>query len=327
MPATVTIAITAYNAERTIERALKSALSQTIGPLEIVVVDDGSTDDTAAIVAQFAAQQPLIRLIRHDGNLGVAVARNRLVAEARGDMIAFFDDDDESLPRRLDVQLHRILEYEDRLEHDDRTGETLIVCHTARRQVFPKGRRHVEAAIGSHFDLPAPYGAEMVQKILAGRRVRNGYGTCATSSQMARVSTYRALGSFDPAFRRYEDTDFCVRLAAAGGHFVGIAEPLVTQYMTVSDDKQLETELVYARAMIDKHRALFTSPEDWAFARAWLELKYLSLANKTGTFAAGLSKLLMQRPLSVMLRAANAIPMTRSRAARRMLHAHPEGRL
>ncbi len=326
MPATVTVAITAFNAERTIERALRSALHQTLQPLEILVVDDGSTDGTVAVVERIAAEHGLIRLIRHDRNLGVAVARNRLVADARGDTLAFFDDDDESLPRRLDVQLHRILEYEDRLEHENRRGETLIVCHTARRQVFPKGRRHVEAAIGSHFDLPAPHGLEMVQKILAGRRVRNGYGTCATSSQMARVSTYRALGGFDPAFRRYEDTDFCVRLAAAGGHFVGIGEPLVTQYMTVSDDKQLETELSYARAMIDKHRALFISPEDWAFSRAWLELKYLSLANKTGTFAAGL-KLLMQRPVSVMMRAANAIPMTRSRAARRKLHAQPESRL
>ncbi|MBW8732902.1 MAG: glycosyltransferase family 2 protein [Asticcacaulis sp.] len=323
MVATVTVAITAFNAERTIARALTSALNQTLRPVEILVVDDGSSDGTAAVVARMASEHDLIRLIRHDGNLGVSVARNRLVAEARGDVLAFFDDDDESLPRRLDVQLHRILEYE------ARTAAALIVCHTARRQVYPRGRRHVEAAVGSLFDLPAPYGGDMVQKILAGRRVRNGHGTCATSSQMARVSTYRALGGFDPDFRRYEDTDFCVRLAAAGGHFVGVAEPLVTQYMTVSDDKQLEVELGYARAMIDKHRALFTSPEEWAFARAWLELKYLSLSNKTGTFAAGLSKLLMQRPLSVMMRAANAIPMTRSRAARRNLHAHapPESRL
>lgn len=313
--AAITIAMTTFDAERTVERALRSALHQTLKPLEILVVDDGSTDATAAIVERMAAENALIRLIRLDRNLGVAVARNRLVAEARGDVLAFFDDDDESLPRRLDVQLRRILEYE------ARTGETLILCHTARRQVFPKGRRHVEVAVGSHFDQPAPRGMDMVQKILAGRRVRNGYGTCATSSQMARLSTYRTLGGFDPAFRRYEDTDFCVRLAAAGGSFVGVAEPLVTQYMTVSDDKQLEIELGYARAMIDKHRALFATPEEWAFSRAWLELKYLSLGNKTGTFAAGLSKLLMQRPLSVMQRAANAIPMTRSRAARRKMHA------
>ncbi len=322
MAATVTVAITAFNAERTIVRALRSALSQSLTPVEILVVDDGSSDGTAAVVDGMAAEYSLIRLIRHDGNLGVAVARNRLVAEARGDVLAFFDDDDESLPRRLEVQVQRIVDYE------ARSGETLILCHTARRQVFLRGRRHLEAAVGSQFDWPAPHGSDMVQKILAGRRVRNGHGTCATSSQMARVSTYRAIGGFDPAFRRYEDTDFCVRLAAAGGHFVGVAEPLVTQYMTVSDDKQLETELGYARAMIDKHRLLFASPEEWAFSRAWLELKYLSLGNKAGTFSAGL-KLLMQRPLSVMMRAANAIPMTRSRAARRQMHAHtpPESRL
>ncbi|WP_443749205.1 glycosyltransferase family 2 protein [Asticcacaulis solisilvae] len=321
--ATVTVAMTAFDAERTIERALKSALAQTLQPLEILVVDDGSTDGTTAVVERMAIEHPLIRLIRHDGNLGVAMARNSLVAEAKGDVLAFFDDDDESLPRRLDVQLHRILDYE------TRTGTDLILCHTARRQVFPKGRRHVEAAVGSHFDVPAPHGMDMVQKILAGKHVRNGHGTCATSSQMARVSTYRALGGFDAAFRRYEDTDFCVRLAAAGGHFVGIPEPLVTQYMTVSDDKQLEIELNYARAMVDKHRALFASSDEWAFSRAWLELKYMSLANRKGPFAAGLSRLMLQRPLSVMMRAANAIPMTRSRAARRKLHARtsPPGRL
>jgi len=322
MAATVTVAITAYNAERTVMRALTSALEQTLRPVEILVVDDGSADGTVAAVEDMAARHDLIRLIRHDTNLGVAVARNRLIAEAKGDLLAFFDDDDESLPRRLEVQRDRILDYE------AATGDALILCHTARRQVFPGGRRHVEAAVGSHTDLPAPHGADMVQKILAGRRVRNGHGTCATSSQMARVSTYRALGGFDAAFRRYEDTDFCVRLAAAGGHFVGVAEPLVTQYMTVSDDKQLETELNYARAMVDKHRALFVSPEDYAFSRAWLELKYMSLANRTGSFAAGLSRLILQRPLSVMIRAANALPMTRSRAARRKLHAHaaPPGR-
>lgn len=317
MAVSVTVAITAFNAERTIVRALTSALSQTLRPVEILVVDDGSSDRTAAIVEGMAAEHDLIRLVRHPENLGVAVARNRLIAEAKADVLAFFDDDDESLPRRLDVQLKRILDYE------AATGEALVLCHTARRQVFPGGRRHVEAAVGSHADLPAPHGMDMVQKILAGRRVRNGHGTCATSSQMARVSTYRALGGFDAAFRRYEDTDFCVRLAAAGGHFVGVAEPLVTQYMTVSDDKQLETELNYARAMVDKHKALFASPGDWAFSRAWLELKYMSLANRTGSFAAGLSRLMLQRPLSVMIRAANAIPMTRSRAARRKLHAHP----
>lgn len=323
MAVSVTVAITAFNAERTIVRALTSALSQTLRPVEILVVDDGSSDRTTAIVEGMASEHGRIRLIRHPENLGVAVARNRLIAEAKGDVLAFFDDDDESLPRRLDVQLKRILNYE------DATGEALVLCHTARRQVFPGGRRHVEAAVGSHADLPAPHGMDMVQKILAGRRVRNGHGTCATSSQMARVSTYRALGGFDAAFRRYEDTDFCVRFAAAGGHFVGVAEPLVTQYMTVSDDKQLETELNYARAMVDKHKALFTTQEDWAFSRAWLELKYMSLANRTGPFAAGLSRLMLQRPFSVMMRAANAIPMTRSRAARRKLHAHPtpSGRL
>ena len=99
-----TIAVTCFNAEGTIERAVRSALAQTWSPREIVVVDDASTDGSAVLLREFERTHDEIRVIRHDSNRGVAEARNTLLAHARGAVIAFFDDDDESVPGRLEQQ-------------------------------------------------------------------------------------------------------------------------------------------------------------------------------------------------------------------------------
>jgi glycosyltransferase involved in cell wall biosynthesis len=86
------VIIPLYNKEAEIERTLRSVLAQSYSPLEIVVVDDGSTDRSAAIVEGLGS--PLIRLIRQP-NAGETAARNRAMAEARGDYFALIDADDE----------------------------------------------------------------------------------------------------------------------------------------------------------------------------------------------------------------------------------------
>lgn len=95
MNADISVIIPLYNKEREIARTLRSALAQTLRPREIVVVDDGSTDDSAAIVARIAAEAPqgAVRLIRQP-NAGVSAARNRAIAEARGRWTALLDGDD-----------------------------------------------------------------------------------------------------------------------------------------------------------------------------------------------------------------------------------------
>ena len=93
--------IPAYNAAEFVGRAIKSVLGQTRPADEIIVVDDGSTDDTAEAVREYAGQ---VRYIRQD-NAGASAARNRGIAEAKGEWIAFLDVDDEWLPENLEVQL------------------------------------------------------------------------------------------------------------------------------------------------------------------------------------------------------------------------------
>ena len=84
----ITCGITAYNAEDSIERAIRSALSQTWRPLEIVVVDDCSTDRTSEILQRLTSEHDEIRIIHHRENRGVAAARNSIINEAKGSFVA-----------------------------------------------------------------------------------------------------------------------------------------------------------------------------------------------------------------------------------------------
>lgn len=303
MPPLVTIGITAFNARDSVGRAVASALAQDWRPLDIVVVDDASTDGTWDLVLALAAPHPEIRAFRQNTNQGVGAARNRVVAEARGDFIAFFDDDDESAPDRVRRQHERIAQYEAQFARG-----APVACHTARRQVAPDGGQRVEPTMGVRLNVLAPNGAAVARRILMGAPLDDGYGALATCSQMARTTTYRQLGGFDAGFRRVEDTDFCVRLALAGGHFVGLAEPLVTQTLTRTSDKSLAGELTYKLRLVDKHRGEFDNPGHYRYCREWLIAKHHWLAGHRLRFSAYMAKAAITHPLHTWQRLRLALP-------------------
>lgn len=299
----VTVGMAAFDAADSIERAVRSALAQTWRPLEVVVVDDCSSDSTAAVLEDLAACNPEIRVFRNAINSGVAFTRNRLLAEARGSFVAFFDDDDESLPTRVTAQVRRILDY----ERDHASGQ-FVICHTARRQLYPDGSERISPTMGEELGRKAPHGMAVAERILLGKPLKYGYGACPTCSQMARLETYHALGGFDPQFRRGEDTDLSVRLARAGGHFAGIAEPLVVQTMTVGLEKSLAEELRYTLMLLDKHRDILDKAGQYAFCRQWIENKYALLAGRRSAFLFALGGLLARYPLTTMRRLYLALP-------------------
>ncbi len=98
---TVSVVIPALNAAAYLGGAIESALAQTLSDLEVVVVDDGSTDATSAIVQGFMARDGRVRLIRHEAPRGVSAARNAALRTAVGDWIAPLDADDAFTPDRL----------------------------------------------------------------------------------------------------------------------------------------------------------------------------------------------------------------------------------
>ena len=102
----VSVLIAAFNAEAFIHRAIESALSQEGVEVEVVVIDDASTDDTAKVVGEISDRDARVRLIRLQQNGGPSVARNRGIEEASGEWIAVLDADDAYRPDRLRQLVH-----------------------------------------------------------------------------------------------------------------------------------------------------------------------------------------------------------------------------
>lgn len=99
----VSIIMPSYNTARFIPETIRSVLDQTYTNWELIIVDDCSTDDTDAVVAQF--QDPRIRYLKNETNSGAAVSRNYALREAKGRWIAFLDSDDLWLPEKLEKQI------------------------------------------------------------------------------------------------------------------------------------------------------------------------------------------------------------------------------
>ena len=312
--------MTAFNAEDMVERAIETALAQTWRPIEIVTVDDCSTDKTYEVLTRLATYHSELRICRNAINGGVAVSRNRILSEARGEFIAFFDDDDESLPGRVEAQVRRIQDYEERF-----SGGAPVLCHTARRLIYPNGREQIAPTMGQREGVMAPAGLPVAERILLGTALDNGYGACPTCSQMGRLSVFQALGGFDASFRRSEDTDLTIRLAKAGGHLIGVAQPFVVQTMTKSSDKRLADEWRYISMLLEKHRDVPDRVGLYSFCRRWIEAKQAWLEGRMIDFLAKFLSLVLTHPLRSVRRLVLALPNLALNRAFRYFHTRVEG--
>jgi glycosyltransferase involved in cell wall biosynthesis len=107
----VSVVVATRNNGRTLRASLQSLLDQTLKNIEIVVVDDASTDEAPAILAEIQAQDPRVRVIRNTAHLGTGASRNIGMRHARGDYLTFQDGDDFSNPSRLERQLRALKEH------------------------------------------------------------------------------------------------------------------------------------------------------------------------------------------------------------------------
>jgi glycosyltransferase involved in cell wall biosynthesis len=139
-----------YNGQRYVKQAIQSLLAQTYSDFEIVVVDDGSTDQTAAIVKELATQDNRIRYF-YQPNAGVVSARNLAIEKSRSDFVALLDSDDIAYPQRLERQLNFMLQNPD-----------VLACGSYACQITGAGR-----PIGP-WNLPCAH-EEMVRHLASNR--------------------------------------------------------------------------------------------------------------------------------------------------------------
>jgi glycosyltransferase involved in cell wall biosynthesis len=286
----ITIGIACYQAADTIERALTSALRQDWPNTEILVVDDASQDAGPDKINAIRAANPHVRFIRHPRNTGPGAVRRTILEHATGTYLAFFDDDDESHPHRLSRQYECLRAY--RATHPDAP----VVCYASGVRVYPNGYVLDLPAIGSREAVPV--GESVADYLLFNRREPEafyGSGT-PTCSLFAPVATLHAVGGFDPDQRRVEDTDLAVRLARAGGHFVGCAEVLFTQYATGGADKSPEANHRAELRVIEKNRDYLERKNRYVYARTWCTVRYHHFRGRKGAMLGTLARCLLRHP-------------------------------
>lgn len=192
----------AYNVARFIEAAVDSVLKQTFTDFELIVIDDGSTDDTAEVVRRLRERAPETIQLRQQPNGGLSAARNAGIEAARGQYIALLDSDDLWEPGFLQAQVE-ILE---------RNADIDVVTGNAW---FLGGPKH-GLPVRPHPDArPQP----TLHRILADEEA-------VFIMSLFRRTVYERIGPFNEAFRTNEDYDFWLRAAAAGSRFFRNSQPL-----------------------------------------------------------------------------------------------------
>jgi glycosyltransferase involved in cell wall biosynthesis len=219
-PFDVSVVIPTYNRARWLPSAVQSVLSQTHPPAEVVIVDDGSKDETPQVCAAFPAP---VRCVRQE-NAGAALARNRGIREASREWVAFQDSDDLWTPDKLEVQREAL-----RLRPEAGwciTGFSIIDEAGQPRGEGPAFEDHfpvfreegssVEAFFGRFFDSGTVVAAGRSHRIFWGDAFPALFlGNFAfPQGTVVRRDLLQRLGGFDPAYRFAEDTNLFHRLAA-----------------------------------------------------------------------------------------------------------------
>ena len=206
----VSVIIPTHDRAATLARAVDSALAQTHTPLEVIVVDDGSTDGTAALLASYGSRIHVVC----QTNAGPSAARNRGAAAAQGGILAFLDSDDRWLPEKIERQAALM----------DRGGTRMACCVCNARVDDHLGTRKPTSFDSANL---APPFAEGVwtnpQEVLSSRFL--------LFNQVAAIrrDAFDACGGFNPRLDLLEDYDLSLRLSTLGPWGV-IRDPLTVKY-------------------------------------------------------------------------------------------------
>ncbi len=196
--ADISVVIPYYNREQYIDETVQSVLAQTLQPLEIILVNDGSRESSRRCLDRYADVCTIVDL---PVNVGAPTARNEGIRRARGRFIALLDSDDLWLPRELEVQRRYMAEH-----------PRCDMVHSAAWAFYSD---RPDRLFRRDWPRPLPLALALTRQYWV-----------VLSTVLIRAEVARALGGFDPRFRLADDFEFTLRCAAAGYWIESILEPL-----------------------------------------------------------------------------------------------------
>jgi glycosyltransferase involved in cell wall biosynthesis len=235
----VSVVVPTHNRSRLLATTLRSVLRQRDVELEVIVVDEASTDDTPAMLA--ALPDARVRVVRHERPLGVSTARNRGAAEARGEWVAFLDDDDLWAPGKLVSQLD--------------------AARTAGRDWAYTGSVNFAEPFRVVHGVP-PLPPEDVVAALARYNAIPGGG----SNVIVRQSALLRAGPFDPRMCNTADWEMWIRLARAGSP-AWVCSPLLAYRVHASNMSLDVADIVRCARLIEELHGLSI---DWGRLHWWI---------------------------------------------------------
>ena len=248
----VSVIIPVYNRAVKVQRAIQSALAQTYAELEIIVVDDGSTDQTYQVVDAF--QDARIKLVRQVHNLGAAAARNTGMRTASGKFIAWLDSDDEWKPEKLELQLAAL----------SLASPIVKACYCAQERIESGDVRiHIPQNINQ-------------KQLFFGCDI--GPGTTLVFEK----SILDHIGYLDESMPRYEDWDWLIRYCSKY-ELMGMPKALARVYYTPHASAEIVERS--ARIWVSKHNSLLSTFGSkfrrQVVSRRWMEVaSYYAMEHK-----------------------------------------------
>ena len=238
----VSVVIPTFNRSGPLRRSLASVFAQTVAPIEVIVVDDASSDDTAAVMAGLQAPIP-VTYVRFERNRGGGAARNAGIDRARGDYVALLDSDDEWRPDHLERHLAHAA---------GRSGDFL----QGSSSIHIRGERSTPRRYDRDFEGRAAAGMDFILKMPMAFQ---------SSTLFAPAATWRGL-RFDERFRRHQDWDLAF-LALARGIPLRIWPDTTSTYVdSGTAGVGLSAKLMPSLRFLVKHGAFISTSSRLRFA-------------------------------------------------------------